>query len=161
MTTNPIPPDYDSLIPYLVVRNGSEAMECYKKLFDAQEITRMCYPGTDRLMHAELKIRNHVLMVGDENPERGALSPQALNGPPPVSVMVYVKDVDEVFRRAIALGCNGLMPPTEMFWGDRFAKISDPFGHHWALATHVRDVSPEQMAKGAEDWAASAQASSG
>jgi uncharacterized glyoxalase superfamily protein PhnB len=102
-------------------------------------------------MHAEIQIRGHYLMLGDENPQLGALSPLSLNGPPPVGVMLYVPDVDAVFTKAQSLGAKPLMPPKEMFWGDRYGKFTDPFGHQWAVATHVKDPTSEEIAKGAAE----------
>ena len=152
MPTKPIPDGYDSLIPYLVVRNAAKAIEFYQKLFDATQIERMDYPDGSRVVHAELKIRGHVLMLGDENPQMNILSPQSLNGPPPCSVFIYVPDVDRVFAKAVELGSKAVMPPTEMFWGDRYGKFVDPFGHHWAVATRVKELSKEEMARGAAEF---------
>jgi PhnB protein len=150
MTAKPIPDGYDALIPYLVVRGASKAIDFYKQLFGATELHRMPYPNNpEMLAHAEIKIRDHVLMLGDENAQMNCLSPQSLNGPSPVSVMIYVPDVDATFKKASAMGVNVMMPPTDMFWGDRFAKFIDPFGHLWAVATHKKDVTPEELAKGA------------
>ena len=151
MATKAIPEGYDALIPYLVVRGASKAIEFYKELFGATELHRMPYPDNpNALAHAEIKIRNHVLMLGDENPQMNCLSPQALNGPSPVSIMIYVPDVDAVFKKASAMGVKVLTPPTDMFWGDRFSKFVDPFGHQWSLATHIKDVTPDEMAKAAQ-----------
>jgi PhnB protein len=151
MTTKPIPDGYDALIPYLVVRGASKAIDFYKELFGATELQRMPYPDKpDVLAHAEIKIRNNVLMLGDENPQMNVLSPQSLNGPSPVSVMIYVPDVDAVFKKAASMGVKVIMPPMDMFWGDRFGKFVDPFGHQWAVATHTKDLTPEQIAKGAQ-----------
>ena len=97
-------------------------------------------------MHAEVRIGDSIVMLGEENPEMGALSPQAIGGSP-VSLMIYVKDVDASFARAEKAGCKVQMPPTDMFWGDRYGKLVDPFGHNWSLATHKEDVAPEEMAK--------------
>ena len=107
-----------------------------------------------KIMHAELKIGDRVLFLGDEAPEMGAPSPQTLNGSP-VSLMHYVKDVDAVFARAVAAGAKPVMPPADMFWGDRFGSVTDPFGHRWSLATHKADLTPKQMQKGMEEWMAS------
>ena len=151
MTTKPIPDGYDALIPYLVVRGASKAIDFYTELFGATELHRMPYPDKpDVLAHAEIKIRNNVLMLGDENPQMNVLSPQSLNGPSPVSVMIYVPDVDAVFKKAASMGVKVIMPPMDMFWGDRFGKFVDPFGHQWGVATHTKDLTPEQIAKGAQ-----------
>ena len=152
MSAKPIPDGYDSLIPYLVVRNAAKAIEFYKELFGATEKERMTCPDRPLIMHAEIKIRNHVLMLGDENPEFNVFSPQATNSPPPVSVFIYVPDVDEVYDKAVKMGSKGIMPPKDMFWGDRYARFVDPFGHHWAVATHKKDCTPAELAAGAAEW---------
>jgi len=152
MSTNPIPDGYDSLIPYLVVRDAAKAIDFYKELFGATELQRMPYPDRPLLMHAEIKIRNHVLMLGDENPEMNVLSPKSLKGPPPISVFLYVPDVDGVFSKAVSLGSTPQLPPTDMFWGDRYAKFVDPFGHHWAIATRKKVMTPAEMAAGAAEF---------
>jgi PhnB protein len=152
MTANAIPEQYDSLIPSLIVRDASKAIEFYKTVFGATELMRMTFPGSPKVAHAELKIRDSVLMLGDECPEMGALAPQPDSGSPSSSVMIYLTDVDSVYEKAVSLGAKGTMPPMDMFWGDRYAKFVDPFGHQWGVATHTRDVSPEECAKAMEDW---------
>lgn len=147
----PIPDGYDALIPYLVVRGAAKAIDFYKELFGATELMRMPYPDGNLLAHAEIKIRNHVLMLGDENPQFNALSPLSLNGPSPVSVMIYVSDVDAIFKKAQAMGAKIVMPPMDAFWGDRFGKFADPFGHLWSVATHKKDMSPAEMANAARE----------
>jgi PhnB protein len=157
MSAKPIPDGYDSLIPYVVVRDAAKAIEFYKTVFNAVEFVRMPTPDGKKVAHAELKIRNHVLMLGDENPQMGAIAPQPGGPPPPVGLMFYVEDVDGFFKKAVANGAKSLMPPTDMFWGDRYGKFMDPFGHMWSVATHIKDVSPEEMAKGAAEWAKKAK----
>ena len=151
MNAKPIPDGYDALIPYLVVRGAAKAIDFYKQLFGATELLRMAYPGSTLIAHAEIKIRNHVLMLGDENPQMQCLSPLSLNGPSPVGVMIYVPNVDEVFNKAVSLGAKPIMPPMDMFWGDRYGKFTDPFGHQWAVATHIKDLTPDEIAKGAAE----------
>ena len=153
MSAKPIPNQYDSLIPYLCVKDAAKAIEFYKSVFGATELVRMPSPDGTKVMHAELLFRKHVLMLGEENPQMGALGPQQNGPPPPASVMFYVDDVDALFKKAAAHGAKNLQPPTDMFWGDRYAKFLDPFGHLWGIATHIRDVSPEEMAKAATEWA--------
>ena len=153
MSVKPIPNQYDSLIPYLCVKDAAKAIEFYKSVFGATELVRMPSPDGTKVMHAELLFRKHVLMLGEENPQMGALGPQQNGPPPPASVMFYVDDVDTLFKKAAAHGAKNLQPPTDMFWGDRYAKFLDPFGHLWGIATHIRDVSPEEMAKAATEWA--------
>jgi PhnB protein len=152
MTTQPIPEAYDSLIPSIVVSNAEKAIQFYKQVFGATELMRMPYPDSSRIMHAELKIRNHVLMLGDECPEMGAPAPKLNAGPPSSSIMIYVTDVDAVYNKALSLGAKGVMSPMDMFWGDRYGKFIDPSGHQWGVATHIRDVSPEECARAAAEW---------
>jgi PhnB protein len=145
MSVKAIPDGYYSLTPYLVIKGAAEALEFYKKAFGAEEIVRMPGPG-GRVMHAEVKIGNSMLMLSDESPERGHLSP-ATRGGNTSSVMLYTDDVDKMFKTAIAAGARSDQPPTDMFWGDRMGNLTDPFGHSWAIATHKEDVSPEEMQK--------------
>lgn len=152
MSAKPVPDDYDALVPYFIVRDAAKAIEFYKEVLGATELVRMPTPDGKKVMHAEIKIRGHVLMLGEENPQMGALAPQP-GATPPASVMFYVQDVDAVFNKAVAKGAKGLMPPMDMFWGDRYGKFVDPFGHLWGVATHKKDVSADEMAKGAAEWA--------
>jgi PhnB protein len=152
MSTDPIPKVYDSLIPSLVVADGAKAIEFYKDVFGAQEIMRMNYPNTPKIAHAELKIRNHVLMLGDECPEMGVNAPKLGGPPPPRSTMIYVADVDAIYQKALSKGATPAMPPMDMFWGDRYGKFVDPFGHLWGVATHTKDVSKEEVEKGMANW---------
>jgi PhnB protein len=152
MTTKAIPDGYDSLIPSIIVNDAARAIEFYKKVFGATELMRMPQADSPKIAHAEIKIRNHVLMLGDECPEMGACAPQPDAGPPSTSVMLYVTDVDAVYNSALSLGARSVMAPMDMFWGDRYGKFIDPFGHQWGVATHKRDVSPEECAKAMEEW---------
>jgi len=145
MGVKAIPDGYYSLTPYLVIKGAAEAIEFYKKVFGAVETVRMPGPG-GRIMHAEVKIGNAMLMLSDENPERGFLSPKTRGGATS-SIMFYTDDVDAVFKKAIAAGAKQDQPPTDMFWGDRMGNITDPFGHSWGIATHKEDVSPQEMEK--------------
>jgi uncharacterized glyoxalase superfamily protein PhnB len=148
----PIPDGCDSLIPVLTVRGGGDAIDWYKKLFGATERFRMPFPNdSQKIAHAEIVIFGRVLMLNEENPQWGTQSPLSIQGAPPTSVMIYVPDVDALFARAQSLGAKPLMPPADMFWGDRFGKFIDPFGHQWAIATHVKDPTPEELAQGAAD----------
>ena len=140
-----IPDGYHTVTPHLAVRNAAKALEFYAKAFGAEETFRMPGPG-GVIMHAEVRIGDSTVMLGEESPDMGALSPQAIGGSP-VSLMIYVKDVDASFARAEKAGCKVELPPTDMFWGDRYGKLVDPFGHKWSLATHKEDVAPEEMAK--------------
>jgi PhnB protein len=141
----PIPDNYHAVTPYLIIKDAAKGIDFYKKVFGATEVMRMPGPG-GRIMHAELKIGDSVIMLADENPEMDARSPQSFGGTP-VSLMVYVEDVDSVFKRAISAGAKELRPLQNQFYGDRSGTISDPFGHKWTISTHVEDVSPEEMKK--------------
>jgi PhnB protein len=154
---NAIPPGYHSITPYLVVNEASRAIEFYKQAFGAKETVRMGGPG-GKVGHAELKIGDSMLMLSDEMPGSGTRSPQSLGGSP-VSIFMYVESVDSVFNQAVKAGAKADMPPQDMFWGDRFGKLTDPFGHSWAIATHIEDVAPQEMEKRAQ--AAMAQMAQG
>jgi PhnB protein len=148
-----VPKAYGTVTAALSIRGAADALEFYGKAFGAKERSRM--PGPDgKLMHAEVKIGDSIVMLGDEAPEMGAPSPQTLNGSP-VALMLYVKDVDAVYSRAVAAGATPVMPPADMFWGDRYGQVRDPFGHRWSIATHKADLTPRQMKKGMDDWLAS------
>ena len=152
MSAKPIPDGYDGLIPSVIVRDAAKAIQFYEDVFGATEKMRMPYPNSSKIAHAELQIRNHVLMLGDENPQMGAVAPAPNAPPPPTGVMIYVDNVDAVFSKAVSKGAKALMPPMDMFWGDRYGKFQDPFGHLWGVATHKKDVSQEEMARGAAEW---------
>jgi len=139
----PIPDGFHTLTPHLVCRDAAAAIAYYVKAFGAIEQGRL--PGPDgRLMHAMIRIGDSPLMLVDEMPEWGALGPQSLKGSP-VTIHLYVEDVDAAVARAVDAGARITMPVADMFWGDRYGQIEDPFGHHWSIATHTRDVSPEKM----------------
>jgi PhnB protein len=140
-----IPKDYNSVTPYLVVKGAAQAIEYYKKIFGATETVRMNGPD-GKVGHAELKIGNSHIMLADENPDmgQGHTSP-ATTGGSPVSLYVYLPDVDQVVARAAAEGAKILKPVQDQFYGDRNGFIQDPFGHLWGIATHVEDVSPKDM----------------
>jgi PhnB protein len=138
-----IPDGYHSIQPYLYVRGAAQAMEFYRKVFGATEIMRM--PGSDgRLGHAEIRIGDSVVMLADEHPERGIHSPAHYGGAP-MTLLLYVENCDGVYEKAIAAGSKSLREPTDQFYGDRMAGVEDPFGFQWYIATHVKDVSTEEM----------------
>jgi uncharacterized glyoxalase superfamily protein PhnB len=145
MAVKAVPDGYHTLTPYLVCQGAADAITFYAAAFGADETVRMPGPG-GTVMHAELRIGSSMLMLSDENPDRGALSPKTVGGSP-VSIFIYTEDVDAVYARAVEAGAKGVAPPTDMFWGDRFAQLVDPFGHSWAIATHKEDVSAEEMEK--------------
>lgn len=142
-TVKPIPDDMHTLTPHLVCAGAAAAIDFYVRAFNAVELTRLPAPN-GKLMHAMVKIGDSPLMLFDEVPEWGSRSPQTLKGTP-VIIHMYVKDVDAAMAQAVAAGATLTMPATDMFWGDRYGQITDPFGHQWSLATHIRDVSPEEM----------------
>ena len=142
-TVKPVPPGYHTATPYLVVRGGSRAIDFYKKAFGAKERFRFSRDN-GKIAHGEIEIGDSYVMLADEAPEAGSRSPETVGGTP-VSVFLYVEDVDAVFGKAVAAGAKPSLPPQNMFWGDLFAKVSDPFGHQWQIATHVEDVPPEEM----------------
>lgn len=139
----PIPEDMHTLTPHLVCDGAAEAIEYYKRAFGAVETARMPAPN-GKLMHAMVRIGDSPLMLVDENKEWGALGPKTLNGSP-VTIHLYVKDVDAVFERAVKEGGTAKMAPMDMFWGDRYSVLTDPFGHSWSIATHIKDPTPEEM----------------
>jgi PhnB protein len=141
----PIPEGYHTATPYLIVHGAARAIEFYKKAFGAVELFRMPQPD-GRVGHAEIKIGDSPIMLADEFPEMGARSPQSLGGSP-VSILLYVEDVDAVFNRAIAVGAKVLKPVENKFYGDRSGGVEDPFGHQWHIATHQEDVAPEELQK--------------
>jgi PhnB protein len=137
-----IPDGYEGVTPYLICRNAEAAIEFYKKAFGAEELFRIGQPGM--VGHAELKIGNAIIMMADEHPDMGAVSPETLGGTP-VHLMIYVEDVDAFTQKAIEAGLEVIRPVSDQFYGDRSGQFKDPFGHTWAFATHKEDVSPEEM----------------
>jgi len=141
MAINPIPAGYHTVTPYLIIDGAAKAIDFYKRAFNAEELFRLDGPkGT--IAHAEVKIGDSPVMLGDEM--QGYRGPQALGGTP-VSLMVYVTDVDKIFAQAIAAGGKELRPVANQFYGDRTGTLADPFGHVWSISTHVEDVSPEEI----------------
>jgi uncharacterized glyoxalase superfamily protein PhnB len=150
-----IPQGMHSVTPHLVCAGAAKAIEFYKQAFGAEEGARL--PGPDgRLMHASVKIGDSQVMLVDEMPEWGALGPKSLKGSP-VTIHLYVDDVDAVVARAVQAGAKVTMPVADQFWGDRYGKLEDPFGHHWSVATHVRDVSMEEAQKAMREMEKSMQ----
>jgi PhnB protein len=144
-SVKPIPDGYPRVIPYLTVEGADAAIDFYTSVFGATERVRMPGPG-GKVGHAELEIGDSLLMLADTFPDMGAPSPQSLGGTP-VTVMVYVEDVDDVFARAIQAGATEERKVENQFYGDRAGQFTDPFGHKWFVATHVEDVPPDEMAK--------------
>jgi PhnB protein len=156
MSVKAIPEGFHSVCPHLVVKGASDAIEFYKKAFGAEEVMRISGPDGKSVMHAEIKIGDSMIMLGDEFPgcEHGPKSPATLGGTTSTTHL-YVEDADAFFAQALAAGAKETMPMTDMFWGDRFGSVADPFGHAWSIATHTRDVSPEECAEAAEKMFAS------
>ena len=148
MAVSPIPEGYHSVTPYLVMKNAAGAIEFYKRAFGAVELFRMPGPG-DKVGHAEIMIGNSPVMLADEYPDMGFKGPESLGGTA-VSLMVYVDDVDKIYRQAIAAGGKELRPLQNQFYGDRSGTLSDPFGHVWTISTHVEDVPEDELAQRAE-----------
>ena len=143
----PIPDGYHSLTPYLIINGAAEAIEYYKKAFGAVELFRMEHQG--KIGHAEIRIGDSPLMLADENEQYKG--PKSLGGTP-VSLMIYVEDVDTVYPQALAAGGTEHRPLQDQFYGDRSGTLTDPFGHVWTIATHVEDVSPEEMERRMKNW---------
>jgi len=151
MPVKAIPVGFHTVTPGLTCKNAAEAIELYKKAFGAIERSRMASPDGG-IMHAELQIGDSMLFLADEFP--GMSAAPAAGALPSQSLYVYVEDIDAVFSQSVAAGCHAAMPPADMFWGDRFGKVIDPFGHHWNLATHVEDVAPAEMERRSLEWMA-------
>ena len=147
----PVPEGYSTLMPYLAVDDASAAIDFYQRAFGAKERGRQA--AGDSIMHAELEIGDSVIMLSDPFPQASTKPPKELGGTS-VSIMTYVEDTDAVYKQAIDAGATSLMEPDDMFWGDRLSSVQDPFGHSWTIATHIEDVSPEEMKKRSEEWAA-------
>jgi uncharacterized glyoxalase superfamily protein PhnB len=146
--TKPIPDGMHTVTPHLVCAGASDAIEFYKKAFDATETARLPAPD-GKLMHASIRIGDSTVMLVDEAPQHGMTGPKALKGSP-VIIHLYVDDADAVVARAAAAGARITMPVSEMFWGDRYGQLEDPFGHRWSVATQVRDATPAQMREAIE-----------
>jgi uncharacterized glyoxalase superfamily protein PhnB len=143
----PIPDDMHAVTPHLVCKGAAAAMDFYQKAFGAVDLGRLA-DKQGKLMHGMVRIGDSTIMLVDENPEWGMLGPTALKGSP-VTIHLYVEDVDATVKRAVAAGAKITMPVADMFWGDRYGKLEDPFGHQWSVATHIRDMTPEEVAAAA------------
>ncbi len=148
--TKAIPDNYPRVIPNLICQDAARALDFYKEIFGATELMRMASPDR-KVVHAELRIGDSVIMLGDEFPEYGNRSPQSLGGSP-VTLGIYVEDVDAVTAKAVAAGAKVLIPVADQFYGDRAGRIADPFGHLWIISTHIEDVPPEEMDRRAAAW---------
>jgi uncharacterized glyoxalase superfamily protein PhnB len=158
-TTQPIPPGHEGPIPHLTCKGAAEALEFYKKAFGAEEVHRM--PGPDgRLMHAAFKLDGRFIFLADDFPEYCGGKPHNPNalGASPVTIHRYVKDTDAAMQRAEKAGATVVMPASDMFWGDRYGLVKDPFGHQWAFATHIKDMTPAEMMQASKEAFAGAPA---
>jgi PhnB protein len=149
MSVQAIPKGYHTITPFMTVRDAARAIEFYKQAFGAKE--RGVMKGPDgKVMHAELVIGDSIIMLADEFPEFGSLSPQSIGGSG-TGLHIYIEDVDSAFDRAVKAGATVEMPVADMFWGDRYGKLHDPFGHKWSIGTHKADLSMEEMKKGMDE----------
>lgn len=146
-----VPKGFRTVNAYLTVDGGARALEFYKKAFNAKEIARMMFPDGQKLAHAEIKIGNTFVMISDESPERGVRSPKSIGGSG-MRLVLYVRNCDRVYKRAVKAGATSRMEPVDMFWGDRWSEIEDPFGHRWNVCTHKEDVPPEEMARRSQEF---------
>ena len=154
-STKPIPEGMHTVTPHLICGGAADAIEFYKKAFNAVETVRL--PGPDgKLMHGAVRIGDSTLMLAEESQNCGSLGPKTLKGSP-VTIHLYVDNVDATVAQAVAAGAKVTMPVSDMFWGDRYGQLEDPFGHHWSVATHKRDVTPEEMQEAMRKMAAPAQ----
>jgi len=147
-TVKAIPAGYRTVTPYVAIKNAAKALEFYKEAFGATEVYRLMMPD-GRLGHAEIRLGDSMIMLGDEFPEYGGKAPDTLGGSP-VSIYLYVEDVDAFFRKALAAGTKERKPVMDQFYGDRSGQLEDPFGHRWWVATHKEDVAPEEIQKRAQ-----------
>jgi PhnB protein len=153
---SPVPEGYNSITPYLIIKGAAQAIDYYKNVFGATELVRMDQPN-EKVGHAELKIGDSRIMLADENPAMGAGHASAASiGSSPVSLYLYIPDVDRVIDRAVAAGAKIIKPVQDQFYGDRSGFIQDPFGHFWGVATHVEDVAPQEMEERAKKAAQAA-----
>ena len=150
MSVKPVPEGYHTLTPFLTVRDAARAIEFYKQAFGAEVRGGVAKGPDGKVMHAELKIGDSVIMLSDEFPEFGALSPQSSGGAG-MGLHIYVDGVDAAFDRAVKAGAQVEMPVGDQFWGDRYGKLKDPFGHKWSIATHIKDMSDDEMKRSMDE----------
>ena len=155
----PIPKGYHTVTPSIFVAGAAKAIEFYKKAFGAQEVMRFPGPDGKTIMHAEIRVGDSNIMLGDEMPEQGARGPKTIGGTP-VSFFIYGDNVDAAWKRAVDAGAKPIMPLADQFWGDRTGCLEDPFGHHWWLAQHVQDLTPEELQQAADNFFSQLQTAS-
>lgn len=153
MAVSPVPPGQHTVTPHLVLRDTAKAIDFYKKAFGMTEVMRMSGPEGRGVVHAELKIGDSLIYLADEWPGAETAAPEKFGGTT-VTISLYVPECDKLFNQAVAAGCKAAMPPVDMFWGDRFAKVVDPFGHSWTIATHIEDVPPAEMERRGKEFMA-------
>ena len=151
-SVSPIPEDFHTITPHLVVRGVVKAVEFYEQAFGASELYRNLAPDGVSVMHSEMLLGSSRFFVNDEFPEYGVLSPKSLNGSP-VTLHLYVEDVDSFFEHAVEAGAEIVMPLADAFWGDRYGILVDPFGHRWSVASRIEDLSPDETHERAKAWA--------
>jgi PhnB protein len=156
MSSSKQPAGYHTVTPALVVRDANAAIDFYRRAFGASEVSRMAGPD-GKIMHAEIRIGDSLIMLGEENEQWGTKSPLLTNGNPG-SLHIYVDDADAAFDRALKAGATVKYPLEDAFWGDRYGKVGDPFGHEWGIATRVKDLTDAEMKKAADEWMAKAPA---
>jgi PhnB protein len=152
MSSFKLPAGYHTITPSLVVRDAAAAIDFYKRAFGAEELGRMASPD-GKIMHAEIRIGDSRVMLGEENEQWGVKSPLSTNGNPG-SLHIYVEDADAAFNRALEAGATVKYPLEDAFWGDRYGKLADPFGHEWGIATRVKELSPAEMEQAGKEWMA-------
>ncbi|MFQ5670500.1 MAG: VOC family protein [Acidobacteriota bacterium] len=148
----PIPEGFHTISPSLVIKDAAHAIDFYQKAFGAEVVLRLTGPNHS-VVHAEIKIGDSIIMIGEEWPGHHVQSPASLEGTTS-TLHLYVKDVDASHEQAVAAGACEIMPPADMFWGDRFSSVMDPYGHSWSMATHIKDLSPEECQKACDEWMA-------
>lgn len=146
----PVPAGFRTVTPHMVIQGCRDALAFYGEAFGAEVLEAVDAPG-GALMYAKIRVGDSVIMMNDEYPDHGILGPESGKAPS-VQLHLYVDDVDAWFARATAAGCTELAPPADMFWGDRFAKVADPYGHHWGIATHIRDMTDDEVREAALAW---------
>ncbi|HEX9745054.1 MAG TPA: VOC family protein [bacterium] len=147
----PVPDGYHTITPYIVVKGIDEALNFYQKAFDAEKIHVALMPDGKTVMHAEMQIGDSRIMMNDEWPQSNMLSPSSI-GNSPVTLHLYVEDVDKIFQQAVDAGCQVGFPLEDTFWGDRYGLLIDPYGHKWSVATHKEDLTPEEMEKRSNEY---------
>ena len=147
-TVKPIPEGFHTVSPYLVVKNAAAAIEFYQRAFGAEEVERHVMPDGQSVMHARIRIGDSMIMIADEFPDWGVLGPEAIGGTA-VTMHIFTEDADALYQRAVDAGATPTYPPEDTFWGDRYGKLKDPFGHEWSIATHLKDMTPEEVEQAA------------